>query len=123
MSQFGKKFEPVLPRPERGKDPMPDRQPVARESANLADEQREKLQELFPEVFSEGRIDFEKLRATLGDFVDDRPERYTFNWAGKRDAIRLLQMPTRATLVPDREESVNFDDTQHIFIEGCHEPS
>lgn len=97
---------------------MPNREPVARESGNIAEEQREKLRELFPEVFTEGKVDFEKLRATLGDFVEDRPERYSFSWAGKRDAIRLLQMPTRATLVPDREESVNFDETEHVFIEG-----
>jgi hypothetical protein len=50
----------------------------------------------------------DRLRATLGDLVEDGPERYQFTWAGKRDAIRLLQSPTRATLVPCREESVAF---------------
>ncbi len=76
------------------------------------------LRDLFPEAFSEGSIDWEKLRAALGQVVDDRPERYSFGWAGKRDAIKLLQLPTRATLVPAREESVNFDTTSNIFIEG-----
>jgi hypothetical protein len=52
---------------------MPDREPVARESANLAEEQREMLRELFPEGFTEGKVNFEKLRATLGDFVEERP--------------------------------------------------
>jgi len=93
-------------------------EPVRTETPGIAEEQRGYLKELFPEVFTEGRVDLEKLRATLGDLVDERPERYTFTWAGKRDAIRLLQMPTRATLVPCREESVNFDETQHVFIEG-----
>jgi adenine-specific DNA-methyltransferase len=93
-------------------------EPVHRETVNVAEEQLARLKELFPETFAEGQVDFEKLRATLGDLVDDRPERYTFTWAGKRDAIRLLQTPTRATLVPCREESVNFDETQHVFIEG-----
>jgi len=93
-------------------------EPIQTETPDIAAEQRERLRELFPEVFSEGRVDFEKLRATLGDLVDDGPERYRFTWAGKRDAIRLLQTPTRATLIPCREESVNFDETQHIFIEG-----
>ena len=93
-------------------------EPVRTETPGIAEEQRGHLKELFPEVFTEGRVDLEKLRATLGDLVDERPERYTFTWAGKRDAIRLLQMPTRATLVPSREESVNFDETQHVFIEG-----
>ena len=95
---------------------------VPKETPDLAVEQRARLRaclgELLPEVFTEGRVNFDRLRATLGDLVDDGPERYTFTWAGKRDAIRLLQMPTRATLVPCREESVDFDETQHVFIEG-----
>jgi adenine-specific DNA-methyltransferase len=91
---------------------------VATTSADFLAEQIARLKELFPEVFTEGKVDWDKLRATLGDLVDDGPERYTFTWAGKRDAIRLLQTPTRATLVPCRGESVNFDQTQHLFIEG-----
>ena len=91
---------------------------VSRETPQIVEEQLARLKDIFPEVFSEGKVDFEKLRATLGDLVDDGPERYTFTWAGKRDAIRLLQAPTRATLVPCREESVDFDSTQHLFIEG-----
>jgi adenine-specific DNA-methyltransferase len=92
--------------------------PVPKGTANLADEQLARLRELFPEAFTEGKVDWDRLRATLGDLVDDGPERYTFTWAGKRDAIRLLQTPTRATLVPCREGSVDFDQTQHLFIEG-----
>jgi len=93
-------------------------EPVQKETVNLAEEQLTRLKALFPEAFTEDKVDFDKLRATLGDLVDDGPERYTFTWAGKRDAIRLLQAPTRATLVPCREESVSFDGTQHLFIEG-----
>lgn len=91
---------------------------VATASADFLAEQIARLRELFPEVLTEGKVDFDKLRATLGDLVDDGPERYTFTWAGKRDAIRLLQIPTRATLVPCHEESVDFDATEHLFIEG-----
>jgi adenine-specific DNA-methyltransferase len=76
------------------------------------------LRELFPEALTEGRLDFDKLRAALGDFVDDAPERYSFSWAGKRDALRLLQMPTRATLLPAPEESLDWDTTGNLFIEG-----
>ncbi len=71
-----------------------------------------------PQAFTEGKIDLEKLRATLGDLADDRLERYSFSWAGKRDAIRLLQAPSRATLIPARDESLDFDATQNLFIEG-----
>jgi adenine-specific DNA-methyltransferase len=76
------------------------------------------LKALFPEASSEGKIDLDKLQAALGDVVDNGPERYTFTWAGKRDAIRILQMPTRATLVPCPEESVNWESTRHLFVEG-----
>lgn len=93
-------------------------EPVEWNTPGIADERVSRLKELFPEAFTEGKLDFDNLRATLGDLVDDGPERYTFTWAGKRDAIRLLQMPSRATLVPCREESVEFDTTEHIFIEG-----
>lgn len=76
------------------------------------------LQSLLPEVFDEGKIDWEKLKATLGDVTDFSNERYVLNWAGKSDAFRVMQRSTSATLVPCREESVDFDTTQNIFIEG-----
>ena len=50
--------------------------------------------------------------------INGESERYSFTWAGKRDAIRLLQMPSRATLLPAPDESVNWDETKHLFIEG-----
>jgi adenine-specific DNA-methyltransferase len=99
-------------------NPTRNTEPVARTSPNLAAEQLARLKEIFPDAFTEGKIDFEKLRAALGDAADERAERYSFSWAGKRDAIRLLQTPSRATLVPASKESVNFDATQNIFIEG-----
>lgn len=91
---------------------------VSRESFNLVQERYQKLKELFPEVFTEGKIDFVKLRAVLGDLVDDRSERYLFTWAGKTEAIRSLQTPSRATLIPCPEESIDFENANHIFIEG-----
>lgn len=97
---------------------MPKKQPVRKQTSSITNEQLTNLRALLPHVFSEGKIDFEKLRAALGDFGDERPERYSFTWAGKREAIRILQTPSRATLVPARKESVDFDKTQNIFIEG-----
>jgi len=96
----------------------PGANPVERQSADLVKENVARLQELFPEVVSEGKVDFEKLKATLGQIVDDKPERYSFTWAGKRDATRLLQVPSRATLKPCPEESVNWEKTKNLFIEG-----
>lgn len=78
----------------------------------------EHLKRLFPETLSEDKLDFDKLREVLEDTIDEQPERYHFTWAGKRDAINLLQTPTRASLVPCHEESVDFDTTGNIFIEG-----
>ena len=76
------------------------------------------LKQLFPEVFDEGKIDWEKLKATLGEDINLSNERYCLNWAGKTDAFHVLQEPTSKTLVPDKEESVDFENTQNIFIEG-----
>jgi len=91
---------------------------VERTSADLLTDNVARLREMFPQAVAEGKIDFAKLRELLGDEVDDRPERYSFTWAGKRDAIRLLQVPSRATLVPAPEESVDFEKTGNVFIEG-----
>ncbi len=76
------------------------------------------LQELMPEIFTEGKIDWERLKATMGEDINFSNERYVLNWAGKSDAFRVLQSPSTKTLVPAKEESINFDDTENIFIEG-----
>ena len=91
---------------------------VPRTSPDLVSEQIDRLKELFPEAVSEGKVDFDELRATLGEIVDDGPERYSFTWAGKRDAVRLLQVPSRATLKPSPDESISWDVTKNLFIEG-----
>ena len=83
-----------------------------------AKERLETLKALFPEIFDEDKIDWEKLKATLGEDVSFQDERYMLSWAGKSDAFRTLQQATSATLIPDRNESVDFDNTHNIFIEG-----
>ncbi len=91
---------------------------VRRTSTPPAQERLEALRALFPEAFAEGRLDLEGLRQALGDAVDGGPERYAFTWAGKGEAIRLLRVPTRAALAPAPEESVGFEETGNVFIEG-----
>lgn len=91
-------------------------EPVSRVSANPAAERIDQLRLLFPDAVTEGRIDLDRLRDLLGEDAEDRLERYSFTWAGKRDAIRLLAVPSRATLVPDREASVDFDTSGNLFI-------
>ncbi|MGK2742243.1 site-specific DNA-methyltransferase [Tepidicaulis sp. LMO-SS28] len=72
----------------------------------------------FPECLSEGRIDFEQLRRVLGEWVEPSNERFGLVWPGKAECMRIIQQPSVATLKPVRGESVNFDRTGNVFIEG-----
>ncbi len=99
-------------------------------SMDIRANNRARLKQLFPSVFTETvnengdlveSIDVEKLKAELGTFSDlfeSRRERYGMDWPGKKDAMKLIQQPSVGTLKPCREESVNFDNTEHLFIEG-----
>ena len=87
-------------------------------SQDVAAEKREQLKQLFPEVFTEDKIDFEQLRRAMGDWVEPGKERYGLNWPGKADCMKVIQAPSIATLKPARDESVDFDDTENLFIEG-----
>ncbi|MDA4127436.1 MAG: site-specific DNA-methyltransferase [Thaumarchaeota archaeon] len=96
----------------------PRRQRVTREVPDLLAENLSRLADVVPSAFVEGKVDFEKLRTILGGSVDKNPDRFTFSWAGRRDAIQILQMQSRATLVPVRKESIDFDSTSNLLIEG-----
>jgi adenine-specific DNA-methyltransferase len=85
---------------------------------DIAEENIEKLKQLFPEVFTEGKVDFEKLQQVLGEYVEDSNERYNFTWNGKGRALRLSQTPSLGTLRPCKEESKDWDTTQNLYIEG-----
>jgi adenine-specific DNA-methyltransferase len=88
-------------------------------SASVTDEQRAALKLLFPEIFSEGgKIDFERLKAALGETVDAGKERYGMNWPGKADCFKTIQQPSMATLVPAKAESVAWETTENLIIEG-----
>ena len=87
-------------------------------SLNITEEKLGRLREIMPEVFAEGKLDWEKLRVALAEQGEFQEERYHLNWAGKTDAFRTLQMPTTATLAPCPEESIDFDSSNHVFIEG-----
>ena len=87
-------------------------------STNLTDVLFSQLREISPQIFSEGRVDFAKLQAALGEHVDTNPERYGLTWAGKRDAFRNVQVASVATLRPQLEESINWDSTENLIIEG-----
>ncbi|MGO8752995.1 MAG: site-specific DNA-methyltransferase [Thermoguttaceae bacterium] len=86
------------------------------------DAARDKLDELlrfFPEARTEGgKLDFERLKLALGEAVDVGKERYSMNWPGKADCFKTIQAPSLGTLRPCPEESVNFDTTDNLIIEG-----
>ncbi len=87
-------------------------------SMDIVSDNVEKLKELFPEVFSEGKIDFDKLKEELGSFTDKENERYNFTWNGKQEAKHIAQTPSTGTLRPCKEDSKDWDTTQNLYIEG-----
>ena len=90
------------------------------QSENLVQQNIEHLKQIFPEVFSEGKVNFETLRQLLGDqqVLDEGEEKYGLNWHGKKKARQAALMPSLGTLLPCPEESVDWDNTQNLFIEG-----
>lgn len=92
--------------------------PMDSTSTNIVADNINKLKELFPEAFTEGKVDFDALKEVLGDYVDGRDERYSFTWNGKSKARMIAQTPSTGTLRPCKEESVDWDSTQNLFIEG-----
>src|SRR5690349_13904274 len=91
-------------------------------SIDVVGEKRDQLKrylgQAFPEVFAEGSIDFDQLKRVLGEWLDPGKERFGLNWPGKAECIKIIQQPSVATLKPTREASVNFDETENLFLEG-----
>lgn len=85
---------------------------------DLAARKRADLKRLFPEVFDEDKIDFDQLRRVMGDWVDERNERFGLTWPGKAACMKVIQAPANGALRPDYNESVNFADSNNVFIEG-----
>lgn len=79
---------------------------------------KEKLQRVFPECFTEGTLDIDKLLSLCGEYIDNDFEKYKFEWKGKAECLRLAQKHSTGTLRPFKEDSVNFDDTENLYIEG-----
>lgn len=87
-------------------------------SKDLLKENIKQLKQLFPEVCCEDKIDFDKLKQILGEYVEDDKERYNFTWNRKGGSLRLSQTPSLGTLRPCKEESKDWDSTQNLYIEG-----
>jgi adenine-specific DNA-methyltransferase len=102
---------------QRTKKTTPERLDLG--SADIVDEKRAELLRLFPEVRTEGgKLDFDRLKLALGESVDVGKERYGMTWPGKADCFKTIQRPSLATLRPERAESINFDTSENLIIEG-----
>lgn len=88
------------------------------ESLDIVSENVSKVKELFPEIVTEDKIDFDKLKLVLGKYIEEDNEQYNFTWKGKSAALRLAQTPSTGTLRPCKEESKNWDATGNLYIEG-----
>lgn len=84
---------------------------------DITNDQLTKFRQLFPEAFTEDKIDWARLKATLGEAVD-LGERYGLGWKGKSDVFAKIQEKTVETLHADRAHSVDWDTTSNMFIEG-----
>ena len=87
-------------------------------SMNLEQANMDKLRTVFPECFSEGKLDIDKLLSLCGEYIDNDFEKYKFEWKGKAECLKLAQKRSTGTLRPCPEESVNWDSTQTLYIEG-----
>jgi adenine-specific DNA-methyltransferase len=88
------------------------------QSLDIVNDNIARMKQLFPEVFTEGKIDFKVLQNILGDEIETEEEYYRFTWAGKAQARREAHKPSIGTLRPCKEDSVNWDTTENLYIEG-----
>lgn len=89
-------------------------------SMNIQEDRVKKLKQIFPEIESDGKIDWNKLKQILGGEITEEDERYRFTWSGKSKAIEEVSIPTTKTLRPSKSEddSKNWDNTENLYIEG-----
>ena len=87
-------------------------------SMNIEQTNLYKLRSVFPECVSEGKLDIDKLLALCGEYIDNDFEKYKFEWKGKAECLKLAQKRSTGTLRPCPEESVSWDTTQNLYIEG-----
>lgn len=88
------------------------------QSMDMEQAERDKLQALFPQCFSEGKLDIDKLLNLCGEYIDNDFEKYKFEWSGKAECYRLAGKRSTGTLRPCEDESVNWATTRNLYIEG-----
>ena len=85
------------------------------QTKDITQENIEKLKQLFPEIITENKINFEKLQELLGEEIEDSDERYDFTWKGKHDSVKIALNPSEGTLRPNKEDSKNWDTTENLL--------
>lgn len=98
--------------------PITESEKIKLTSMDVSAEKRRQLKSIFPEVFNEDKIDFAQLKRVLGTWVDSEKEHFGLHWPGKAESIKTIQKPSQATLKPAVDESLNFAESEHVFIEG-----
>lgn len=88
------------------------------QSLDIVSQNIEKMKQLFPEIITEDKINFEKLEQILGKNIDNSNEKFNFTWFGKSDAIKESQKISNGTLLPCKEKSKNWNITENLYIEG-----
>ena len=91
---------------------------MQKKTSDIIDEKIKAIRQIIPECFSEGNLNMDEFCQIIGNVVDAGEERYSLNWNGKNNAKKNRNTPSNATLVPVKNKSVNFDNTENIFIEG-----
>lgn len=91
---------------------------VNKDSGNIINVKIDKLKELIPEIFTEDKIDLNKFKQIYAENLSSTNENYNLNWVGKSDSIKNIQTNSKLTLIPEKEQSINFESTENIFIEG-----
>ncbi len=91
---------------------------VSRESGDPINDKIEQIRKIIPECFTEKRLDVDKLTKLFTEKLNIEDEKYTFSWAGKNSTIQNTRTSSKGSLIPEKDESVNFEDSDNIFIEG-----
>ena len=87
-------------------------------SLDIAEADKERLKAVFPQCFVEGKLDIDKLLSLCGEYIDNDFEKYKFEWKGKSECLRIAGKRSTGTLRPCPEESVDFENTNNLYIEG-----
>lgn len=89
-----------------------------KESIDIVSQKIKELRKVFPEAFAENKVDFDILKLSLGDNSVSTDDRYGVNWAGRKEAFKMIQVTSKGTLAPLKDQSLGFETSENLVIEG-----